>query len=102
MKVYHGSGLPVTCDLCTKTFNSINLLIPIYLHHLMSCDYLLWIYQKKSSFHYKIIQKNNLSSFNWDINKFSFTKNIGNWNESCTVKYNEISLGEFQLENLSM
>ena len=78
-------------------FNSINLLIPIYLHHLMSCDYLLWIYQKKSSFHYKIIQKNNLSSFNWDINKFSFTKNIGNWNESCTVKYNEISLGEFQL-----
>ena len=78
-------------------FNSISLLMPIYLDHLLSCDYLLWIYQKKSKFYYKIIQKNNLSSFNWDARKFSFTKDINSWNESCTVKYNEISLGEFQL-----
>lgn len=77
--------------------NSVNLLIPIYLDHLMSCDYLLWIYQSKSKFYYKIIQKNNLSNFNWDIKNFTFTKNINSWNESCTVKYNEISLGEFQL-----
>lgn len=78
-------------------FNSINLLIPIYLNHLLSCDYLLWIYQKKSKFYYKIIKKNSLSNFNWDIKNFSFTKNINNWNESCSVRYNEISLGEFQL-----
>ena len=31
------------------------------------------------------------------IKNFTFTKNINSWNESCTVKYNEISLGEFQL-----
>ncbi len=80
-------------------FNSINLLIPIYINHLISCDYLLWIYQKKSKFYYKIIQKNNLSSFFWDIKNFTFTKNINSWNESCTVKYNRISLGEFQLHN---
>ena len=79
--------------------NSINLLIPIYLDHLMSCDYLLWIYQIKSKFYYKIIQKNNLSNFNWDIKNFTFTKNINSWNESCTVKYNGISLGEFQLHS---
>ena len=29
-------------------FNSINLLMPIYLDHLLSCDYLLWIYIKKN------------------------------------------------------
>ena len=78
-------------------FNSINLLIPIYLDHLLSCDYLLWIYQKNSKFYYKVIQKNNLSNFNWDIRNFTFTKDINSWNESCSVRYNEISLGEFQL-----
>jgi len=80
-------------------FSSINLLIPIYLDHLLSCDYLLWIYQKKSKFYYKIIQKSNLSRFNWNVNMFSFTKDIISWNESCTVKYNGISLGEFQLHS---
>ncbi len=80
-------------------FNSINLLIPIYLNHLMTCDYLLWIYQKKTNFYYKIIQKNNLSRFNWNFNMFSFTKDLNSWNESCTVKYNNISLGEFQLHS---
>jgi hypothetical protein len=79
--------------------NSIDLLIPIYLNHLMTCDYLLWIYQKKLKFNYKIIKKNNLSDFIWKFENFKFTKNMSNWNESCSIRYNEISLGEFQIHN---
>jgi len=80
-------------------FKSIDLLIPIYLDHLMYCDYLLWKLQKKNQFYYKILQKQNLSELNWNIRKFSFTRDIYNWNESCTVKYDNISLGEFQLHS---
>ena len=80
-------------------FNSIDKLIPIYLNHLMSCDYLLWIYQKDNKFYFKIFQKSYLSNVVWKIEKFSFTRNINTWNESCTVKYKNISLGEFQLHN---
>ena len=80
-------------------FNSIDRLIPIYLNHLMYCDYLLWIFQKNYVFLYKIFQKNDLANFDWNLRNFSFTKNLNNWNESCTVKYNDISIGEFQIHN---
>ena len=80
-------------------FKSIDRLIPIYLNHLMYCDYLLWIFQKNEVFFYKIFQKNDLSNFNWNLQNFSFTKNLNNWNESCTVKYNGISIGEFQIHS---
>lgn len=89
-------------DVCTfkqLVFNSIDRLIPIYLNHLMYCDYLLWIFQKNYVFLYKIFQKNDLANFDWNLRNFSFTKNLNNWNESCTVKYNDISIGEFQIHN---
>ena len=80
-------------------FSSIDLIIPIYLDHLLSTRLFIMDNQKKSKFYYKIIQKINLSRFNWNVNMFSFTKDINSWNESCTVKYNGISLGEFQLHS---
>lgn len=89
-------------ELNTENFkkivlNSIDLIIPIYLKHLISCDFLLWVYIKNSSFHYKIINKTNCLNIKWAKENFSFTKNINTWNESCTVKYRNISIGEFQL-----
>ena len=30
---------------------------------------------------------------------FTFTKDLKNWNESTTIKYNNISIGEFQIHN---
>jgi hypothetical protein len=36
---------------------------------------------------------------NWDMKKISFTQTLASWNESCTVKYDGISIGEFQVHN---
>ena len=46
---------------------------------------------------YKILSYDATSKFKKD--KFTFTKNLENWNESNTVKYYGITIGEFQVHN---
>ena len=43
--------------------------------------------------------RRDINIFEWKKEKFSFSKTETNWNESCTVKYNGISLGEYQVHN---
>lgn len=88
-------------------FENIDIMIPRYLKHLFDSDYLLRIYEdkeavikEKSPFKFEIIEKNFGINFNWIKSKFSFSKEtIEEWNESNTVYYNGISLGEFQVHN---
>ena len=88
-------------------FKNIDIMIPRYLKHLFDSDYLLRIYEDKeavikakSPFKFEIIEKNFGINFNWIKSKFSFSKEtIEEWNESNTVYYNGISLGEFQVHN---
>ena len=63
--------------------------------YLFDCDYLLWIYQNRAEYKYKILS--NEITFKFDKSKFTFTRNIDNWNESNTVKYCGIPIGEFQV-----
>ena len=74
----------------------IDQMIPIYLKHTFDCDFMLYLYTGKKSGHF-IFRKSEIPSLIWDIERFSFTKNIVTWNESCTVKYDGISIGEFQV-----
>ncbi|MGN1295419.1 MAG: hypothetical protein ACI4U5_03335 [Bacilli bacterium] len=79
-------------------YNHINEMLPIFLEHMFDSNYLLWLYKEKEKFKYKIIYKNYAKSFVWDFSKISFTKPaIDEWNESNTLKYDEISIGEFQI-----
>ena len=76
----------------------ISEMVPIYLEHLLDSNYLLWIYKKKSEYHYKIFDKEFADRMKWYGNEFSFTKNsIEEWNESNTLKYKGVSIGEFQV-----
>ena len=68
-----------------------------YLKYLFDCDYLLWIYIEKKEYMYKILSYDATYKFKKD--KFTFTKNLENWNESNTVKYYGITIGEFQVHN---
>lgn len=79
-------------------FAHIADLLPIYLHHLFDSDYLLWIYQDKDKFTFKIFDSTFGNKIEWEPERFSFTKpNTEEWNESNTVKYDGISIGEFQV-----
>lgn len=79
-------------------YKHIDKMLNIYATHLFDSDYLLWIYQKKDSYFYDIFKKDYASVFEWKRENITFTKEcIEDWNESNTVKYNNISIGEFQV-----
>lgn len=82
-------------------FSHIDILLKKYWEYLFDCDYLIFvsnildkqnnitkpiinIYEKQSS---PVFPKNNIT----------FTQTLETWNESVTVKYNKISIGEFQI-----
>ncbi len=71
------------------------VLLNEYLKYLLDCDYLLWIYKRKDSYNYKILSRE--MNFNFIKDNISFTRNLENWNESNTVKYNGVTIGEFQV-----
>lgn len=89
----------VTRDLFKiMVLNNIEKLMPIYVAHLFDSDWLLWIYETKEGYKYKSISKDDIKEFIWKKEKFTFTKStLEEWNESNTVKYDGISIGEFQV-----
>lgn len=79
-------------------FDNIEKLLPIYVAHLFDSDWLLWIYETKEGYKYQAINKDDVKEFQWEREKITFTKStVKEWNESNTVKYNGISIGEFQV-----
>jgi len=77
--------------------NNIYKLFNIYYKNLFKCNYLLWIKKNNININYQIIKKPNILKLNPKL--FSFTKNIKTWKESNTLKYNNISIGVFQMHN---
>lgn len=81
-------------------YNNIDTLINVYFLNLFDCDFLILFYNLEALGNpinnYKVITK---ASHNLILDKrlFSFTRTLETWNESCTVKYQGISIGEFQI-----
>ena len=72
--------------------------MPIYVNHLFDSDWLLWIYKTRNDFDYKSIKGNDIDDFKWEKEKFSFTKKtVDEWIGSNSVKYDGLTIGEFQL-----
>jgi hypothetical protein len=76
-----------------------------YLNMLFDCDHLLWIYGVNtdlSSFNHKIVSnydvQQNVDEFRNKEN-YTFTRNLSQWNESNTMKFNNVSIGEFQVHS---
>ncbi len=79
-------------------------LLGTYWNLLFHCDYIIWVYEVlgkdgELSNRPKAILLEKIKSPAWDETRISFTKNLDNWNESCTVKYNNVTIGEFQVHN---
>lgn len=89
----------VTGDIFKKmVYGNIEKIMPIYVSHLFDSDWLLWIYETKNGYEFREISNKQIDEFEWKREKFSFTKQtIEEWNESNTVKYDGLSIGEFQV-----
>lgn len=93
------NGSEVTSDSFKEmVFNHIAEIMPIYVSHLFDSDFLLWVYKKGEHYEFKIYDSNFAKNAVWKPKYFSFTKSaVSEWNESNTVKYMGISIGEFQV-----
>lgn len=71
-------------------------MLDVYLTKLFDSDYLLWIFQSGKGFKTKVIKKEDVS-FKFKQENISFTKGLNEWLGSTTVKYDNMSIGEFQI-----
>jgi hypothetical protein len=81
--------------------NTSNLLTA-YWEHTFDCDYMIYVYDVltdgdnlTSGPTVRLFGK--IKSPSWDKSQLTFTQNLDSWNESCTVKLDDISIGEFQV-----
>lgn len=93
----------------SKLFKQVALtdtvtLLTEYWKNLFDCDYLIYVHnvltasnQLSRSVSSRLFEKSK--SPQWEKSKISFTQSLATWNESCTVKYNGVSIGEFQVHN---
>ena len=81
-------------------YGHIDEIIPIYIEHLFDSDWLLWVYEENNEFKHREISKDQIMNYVWKKENFRFTKpSIEDWIESNTVKYNDITIGVFQVHN---
>ncbi len=75
-------------------------LLNTYWQNTFECDYLLLFFNLEKYLdplqNYRIFDKQT-NQPHWDKTKFSFTRPLEKWNESSTLKYDGITIGEFQV-----
>lgn len=102
------AGMQDTYENRVKLFkrisiNRIDEMINIYWKNIFDCDYLILLYNvfeqsggMYSQPAFKIFGR-AAELPDWDCSQFSFTQTIDSWNESCTLKYYGVTLGNFQV-----
>lgn len=86
------------------TLNNIDIVIKRYWDFLFHCDYMIYFYNflDINGVLTNCPQSLVLSKMTnpiWVKEKFSFTQQLSTWNESNTVKYDKLAIGEFQVHN---
>lgn len=80
-------------------------LLKIYWENLFDCNYLVHIYNvvdkdDAPTYDPKFIVSAKMRSPIWEKSKITFTKpTLEEWNESNTIKYDGVSIGEYQIHN---
>lgn len=92
------NNIKITTKFQLKKFIKNNLLFMfnIYFKNLFCCDYLLWII-KNNNIQYKLIKKPHIIKLKSNLLKLN--QNISKWKESNILKYNNKSIGVFQIHN---
>lgn len=79
------------------TMNNIVDMLSEYWEHLFECNYYLHFFNVLGRNPSYLVLKDVPLDPIWNANRISFTQTLESWNESNTVKYYGISLGEFQV-----
>lgn len=83
------------------SMNNTATVIDMYWKNLFDCDYYLHFFNLSNYANpinnYILLRKEKPPI--WKIDEFSFTQSLDSWNESNTLKYYGVSMGEFQVHN---
>lgn len=85
-------------------YSEINELLDKYWENLFECNYWLYVYNVLDKYNDltktpTVMVLERLSTPKWTDFEISFSRTLDNWNESCTVRINGVSIGEFQVHN---
>lgn len=87
----------------TEVFKRIDTFTGIYWENLFDCDFYIHFYDYINRSNSVVVPKcivlTKRDTPNFDYKKFSFTRKLNDWNESNTVKYCGLTIGEFQVHN---
>lgn len=85
------------------TFSHISEMMVLYLEHLFDCDYLIYfgnvLCRNRPNSNFKVSVYPRIVNCQFDPEKFTFTQSLSSWNEGNTVKYDGVSLGQFQVHH---
>lgn len=108
-KDFIGDEIPILYHERVELFkkfsiDNIDLVIQEYWKNLFNSDFMVYFFNvlDKNKLPNEKVDSLVLLSFEqpmWDKNNFSFTQTLDSWNESNTVKYCGVSIGEFQVHN---
>lgn len=108
-RLYEEFVIPKEYDKRAQLFKSVTIdkideVMSMYWDNLFDCDYLIHFYNFINTDNeltnaplYKLYHHSIGQNFIKD--KFTFTQTKTSWNESNTVKYSNVSIGEFQVHN---
>jgi hypothetical protein len=95
---------PITSDnFKTTVMNNPDYFIEKYIEHLFDCDRLFWLYgvnKDVTEFDSQFVggKKSLIDNLKkYSVESYSFSRELENWNESNTIKIDNISVGEFQV-----
>ena len=79
--------------------SNIDKLMAAYWKNMFECDYIIVFFNLEKKLdtlkNYRVFGF-SVDGPKWEKSRFSFTRNLATWNESNTVKYAGITIGEFQ------
>jgi hypothetical protein len=89
-------------DIKQNFFKYTDQYLNLYFQYLFCCDYIIHIFitEKETEnasdfqFKFKLIDK---MKFTFEKDKITFSNTCENWKEGITIKYDNVSIGEFQL-----
>lgn len=99
----YGKNIVCKNDIKLLFLKHISEIIPIYVRQIFKADYTVFV--GKSDRKVIVINSSDIDIIDFESEKFAFTsnkirncKNGKKWNVSTTVKYDEISIAEIELE----
>lgn len=78
-------------------YNNIEKMLSTFIDYLFISDYTIWLYPLNNQLQYEIVESNKIVDIDLSRTSFTFTRNLGAWNESTTLKYKNKSLAEIQI-----